>query len=291
MCDLRLPVLGFLFVSFRPSLIRSHSCSSGADLFLSVSVFSASDLLALARFSSASGYLAFLFFRSLLPGSASQLLSRCAISAFASPAFRRPSARLPALPVRFWYLAFLLVSFRPSQFRSRSRFPGACLPLSPSAFSVPRRFLINRVGSLLTTQLSAPLFPSSRSPPAVVPSVLRSACASRLSPSVAPVSMRPFRFWYSALCSSVLPRPARLAVAASVRPGLPFGLAGSPSLSLRFRLLGLSVLNFSVHLRPRIYYHRILNLSTPIFYIFQLLSCIILPVHFNCSAFLRLTLA
>ena len=33
-------VLGFLFVSFRPSLIRSHSCSSGAYLVLSLSVFS-----------------------------------------------------------------------------------------------------------------------------------------------------------------------------------------------------------------------------------------------------------
>ena len=32
-------VLGFLFVSFRPSLIRSHSCSSGASLLLSLSGF------------------------------------------------------------------------------------------------------------------------------------------------------------------------------------------------------------------------------------------------------------
>ena len=35
----RLFVLSFLFVSFRPSLIRSHSCSSGAYLMLSLSVF------------------------------------------------------------------------------------------------------------------------------------------------------------------------------------------------------------------------------------------------------------
>ena len=33
------PVLSSLFVSFRPSLIRSHSCSSGAYLMLSLSVF------------------------------------------------------------------------------------------------------------------------------------------------------------------------------------------------------------------------------------------------------------
>ena len=32
-------VLSFLFVSFRPSLIRSHSCSSGAYLVLSLSVY------------------------------------------------------------------------------------------------------------------------------------------------------------------------------------------------------------------------------------------------------------
>ena len=57
-------VLGFLFVSFRPSLIRSHSCSSGAYLMLSLSVFSASVPLPFVRFPSASGYLAFCFFLS-----------------------------------------------------------------------------------------------------------------------------------------------------------------------------------------------------------------------------------
>ena len=39
MSSFRLLVLGFLFVSFRPSLIRSHSCSSGASLSLSPSGF------------------------------------------------------------------------------------------------------------------------------------------------------------------------------------------------------------------------------------------------------------
>ena len=39
MPSVQVPVLGSLFVSFRPSLIRSHSCSSGAYLMLSLSVF------------------------------------------------------------------------------------------------------------------------------------------------------------------------------------------------------------------------------------------------------------
>ena len=47
----------------------------------------------------------------------------------------------------------------------------------------------------------------------------------------------------------------------------------------RFRLLGLSVLNFSVRLRPRIYYHSKTILSTPIFCIFKLLCCTLLPIR------------
>ena len=39
MLSFQVPVLGSLFVSFRPSLIRSHSCSSGASLLLSLSGF------------------------------------------------------------------------------------------------------------------------------------------------------------------------------------------------------------------------------------------------------------
>ena len=57
-------VLGFLYVSFRPSLIRSHSCSSSASLLLSPSGFSPSDLLSFVRFSSGSDYSAFCFFLS-----------------------------------------------------------------------------------------------------------------------------------------------------------------------------------------------------------------------------------
>ena len=48
------------------------------------------------------------------------------------------------------------------------------------------------------------------------------------SPSVTPVSMRSFRFRYSALCSSFLLLPFRLAEGYFVCHGLPFGLAVSP---------------------------------------------------------------
>ena len=72
-----------LSVSFRPSLIRSHSCSSGAYFQLSPSVFSASLPLSFVRFFSASGYWAFCFFLSVLPASASQWLPRCPALAFA----------------------------------------------------------------------------------------------------------------------------------------------------------------------------------------------------------------
>ena len=72
-----------LYVSFRPSLIHSHSCSSGAYFQLSLSVFSASLPLSFVRFRFASGYSALCFFLSVLPVSASQWLLRCSLSAFA----------------------------------------------------------------------------------------------------------------------------------------------------------------------------------------------------------------
>ena len=80
-----------LLVSFRPSLIRSRSCSSGAYLMLSLSVFP----LPLRFLSSAplpvpATQPLFLPFLSL-PVLASQRLVRCALSAFASLAFPVPS--------------------------------------------------------------------------------------------------------------------------------------------------------------------------------------------------------
>ena len=136
----------FLFVSFHPSLIRSHSCSSGAWLPLSLLPFSASLPLPFVRFFSASGYLAFCFFLSVLPVSASQRLPRCAspLSLPGSPRFLLPG--FPCIPSRFSYSAFcwFLSSFpaslpqlfhRCSPFRSLLR--GRCLT---SAFFRPLPF-------------------------------------------------------------------------------------------------------------------------------------------------------
>ena len=50
------PVLSFLFVSFRPSLLRSHSCSTGACLLLSLSAFPLLFPLSFVRFCSGSDY-------------------------------------------------------------------------------------------------------------------------------------------------------------------------------------------------------------------------------------------
>ena len=78
-------VLGFLFVSFRPSLIRSHSCSSSASLLLSLSGFylsfcflSSASVPVLATQLSVSSF-------PLLPCFASQLLFRCCLSVFRLP--------------------------------------------------------------------------------------------------------------------------------------------------------------------------------------------------------------
>ena len=79
-----------LYVSFHPSLIHSHSRSSGACLlsrFLpspSFPAFSGPLPLPFVRFRFPSGYSALCFFLSALPVSASQRLPRCPLSAFAS---------------------------------------------------------------------------------------------------------------------------------------------------------------------------------------------------------------
>ena len=138
------------------------------------------------------------------------------------------------------------------------------------------------LSSVLTTQLSALSFPCFPLSPGIGSfGAFRSAFASRLSPSVTPVSMRSFRFRYSASCNSFL----RSAVSChrhshSCRP--PVSSSAVP-LGFRFRFwfLGLSVLNFAVPHRTCIYYHRKHNLSTPIFYIFQLSSCMLQPTYFN----------
>ena len=92
-----------LYVSFHPSLIRSHSCSSGAYLLFrflaspSFPVFSVPLPLPFVRFRFPSGYSALLFFLSLLPVSASQWLPQCFGSSFRFPRFP-PSFPVPFVP-------------------------------------------------------------------------------------------------------------------------------------------------------------------------------------------------
>ena len=144
-----------LLVSFRPSLIHSRSCSSGAYLMLSLSVFP----LPLRFLSSAP-----------LPVPATQplflpfLSSRLRLTVtspvrplrFRFPGFPRSfRPGFPCLLSRLFVLGFLSVSFRPSLIRSHSRSSGAYLLLSLSVFPLPLRFLSSASLPVLATQ---PLF-------------------------------------------------------------------------------------------------------------------------------------
>ena len=113
-----------LFVSFRPSLLRSHSWSTSACLPISLPTFSTSVPLPFVCFTSASGYSAFCPSFPSLPGSAFQLLPRCPspLSLPRFPSYLRPD--FSCLPSDFSYSALLLVSFRSALLRSRSRSTG-----------------------------------------------------------------------------------------------------------------------------------------------------------------------
>ena len=132
-----------LMVSFRPSLIRSRSCSSGASLMLSLSGFPHP-----IRFLSSASlpvpatqplFLPFLSFSSPLRFTAAFRVPPFGLSA--SGLFRFRSARFPVLRFRFQVLGFLSVSFHPSRFRSHSRSTGASLMLSLSGFPRAQSFL------------------------------------------------------------------------------------------------------------------------------------------------------
>ena len=187
----RLFVLGFLSVSFRPSLIRSHSRSSGAYLLLSLSVFP----LPLRFLSSASlPVLAtqplFLPFLSL-PVLASQRLVRCALplslpwpSPFLPTWF--PVSSLPvlrtrlsvsflsplpdSLPQPFLRCLPLALAFglSPSAPLSFVRVPsGSCYSASVSSFPLSSRPRLTVACSVLPLRLSASLlfrFRSARFP-------------------------------------------------------------------------------------------------------------------------------
>ena len=110
----RFPVLGFLFVSFHPSRLRSHSCSTGASLLLSLSGFS----------------LAFCFLSSAF----------CSVLTTQPPPFPFPASRSPLA----WFLRCLFFPFSPACFHAflpvpvlgLLRFPFSVSPVSPhSGFS------------------------------------------------------------------------------------------------------------------------------------------------------------
>ena len=89
MPSFQVPVLGFLFVSFRPTRLRSHSCSTGASLLLSLSGFP----LAYAFFRPlqlGSDYSASRSFLSPLPVFPCRRFPRCF--------FPLPSSLFPCLP-------------------------------------------------------------------------------------------------------------------------------------------------------------------------------------------------
>ena len=116
------PVLSFLFVSFRPTLLRSHSRSTGACLLLSLSAFSLLFPLSFVRFFSGSDYSARCSSFPLFP---------------VSPLRGCPGARL-----RFRFLAFPVLS----SLISHAFLPGSGtqLPvcfLSPFPDSLPQLFL------------------------------------------------------------------------------------------------------------------------------------------------------
>ena len=166
-------VLGFLFVSFRPSLIRSHSCFSGASLLPSLPGFPLTSAFfrPLLLGSDYSAFrLSFPFFpcspvggshgvfsSSVRPVSMpsfrfrysaccnSFLLSPARFTA-ATPASRPSSFRLPAVPLgfrfRFWLLGFGLHPFRCFPFASNLR-PSANKRILPYKYTFVNTFFEN----------------------------------------------------------------------------------------------------------------------------------------------------
>ena len=145
------PVLGFLMVSFRPSLLRSRSCSTGDPLSSFLSGAGALLPLSFVRFHFSISLLSLCFFLSPLPASASQWLPQCFGSSFQLPRF--PPSLPPGFPCffsGFWYLAFCLFPFIPPGFA-----PTAVPPVLPF-FSASSRPLLFRAFPLAFRFLSSP---------------------------------------------------------------------------------------------------------------------------------------
>ena len=107
MPSFRFCVLGFLFVSFRSSLIRSHSCSSGASLSDLSSGIDAWLPLPFVRFHCSIPLLGLCFFLSLFSVSPSQLVPRYTPVPFV-PGLSPSVPPVSMLPFRLRYSAFLL---------------------------------------------------------------------------------------------------------------------------------------------------------------------------------------
>ena len=134
----RFYVLGFLYVSFRPSLFRSHSCSTGAHHFPSFDfplVFPlASTFFRPLRFRFR--LLSLCFFLSLFPSSPSQWVIRCAYPLFVPP--------VSMLPIKFWYSAFLQFLSPLTVFASQVllQSPASCFQIGrPLSFRLRIRLL------------------------------------------------------------------------------------------------------------------------------------------------------
>ena len=210
-------VLGFLFVSFRPSRFRSHSCSTGAYLMLSLSVFSSLLPLSFVCFRFRFQLLSFLFllflFFPFLP-----------LSGYSGVSFL---LSLPGFPLLFHPVSRtsdlilstqLSVSFLSSFPTSLPQLFHRCLPFA-FAFGIFQSTQLSFVRSafLLTTQLPVSTFPFIRLPLTVVPSV-----------PIYPPSARLFPCLLSALVLSMLHLPFSgflfcHTAATSVPCPLPFG--------------------------------------------------------------------
>ena len=110
----RFSVLGFLSVSFRPSLLRSHSRLTGAHLFPSFD-FPEVFFLAFPFLSSGSrlgfDYSAFCFFLSLLPGFPSQWFLPVLLPSFDFRFFHLPFRMFPCFRSNFGTQLFLQFRF------------------------------------------------------------------------------------------------------------------------------------------------------------------------------------
>ena len=126
-------VLSFLFVSFRPALLRSRSRSTGDPLADFSSGADAYLPLSFVCFRFSISLLSLCFFLSLLPASASQGLLQCFGSSFRLLRFppSLPSG-FPYFFSGFWYLAFCLFPFILPGFAPTAAFPA--LPFFPFSF-------------------------------------------------------------------------------------------------------------------------------------------------------------